>query len=63
MGMLYWGYRRVGLFSVGTRHIANDVKGIGECLLQHHYVPDLSCSKRGSCLRQLHLCTLGAGQR
>ena len=51
LGMLYWGYGRVGPNGVGTRHITNGVKGVGECSLQCHYVLDLVGSTRGSHLR------------
>ena len=50
LGMLYWEYRRVCPDGVGPRHVANGVKGVGESLLQCHYVLNLGSGTRGSCL-------------
>ena len=48
-------------------HAANGVEGVGESMLQCHYVPDLGCGTRGSHLGPLHLegrlgraCSFGA---
>ena len=60
MGTLHWVCwmgRMLGsvLMGVHPRHISNGVKGVGESLPQCHYVLDLGCGTRGSCLRQLCL--------
>ena len=60
LGMLHWDNRRVSPDGVGTRHIANGVKGVGESSLQCHDVPDLGCGTRVHHLRWLHL---GQGAR
>ena len=47
-GMLNSKNARVHPDSIGPRHVANGVKGVGEGLLQWHYVPDHECGIRGS---------------
>ena len=47
LGMLYLQYGRASPDGVGPRHVTNGVKGVGECLLQCHYVPDLDGGARG----------------
>ena len=53
--MLYG--KDIGVCPDGThpRHVANGVEGVGKGSLQCHYVLDLGCRVRGSCLGSLHL--------